>query len=557
MASCLGIYVGEHLIKYAKVSQNNERLAVESYGIKQFNNLSDTISQIVEETVSDKDIISINLSEEQYNYFYMSNLISKNDLSKAIDTEFESLCYNKDVNINAIESRYILVNDLNDAEKIKVIHMSVNKMKVNEMTSYFKQTPLNFLAPISVCIFNLLPPSYNENAAIVNIEDETTITIYANQSIADIVKIETGASEILNPIATKENSYAKAYQICKNTVMSTNGEDGGDNPYLADIIPELYKIASAVQTTIQSEGTQINKVYLTGTASVINNIELYFEQIIGGRVKCELLKPFFIDPSKGESKDYMEVNSAISMALQALYGIKEINFIGGSDLSNKLKRLLSLEIGGGKKGKKTAKTTSMTGKSVDINFGKFGAIFANGLIDIVIILCAYIFASVGISYYMDGKIQEAEQRDKNTTEQIAAIMSDTKKLTTKADEYKIQAQKLKDAKERLDSKIESKNKIPTMLHKIMYYIPEKVQIIAIKTMEDGKMAIICESRQYEQLAIFKTLVKEYGILDPATVVSSSGIKDYDTGIIQVRIEGQLPSGLEGQTQATSTEGGGN
>ena len=251
----------------------------------------------------------------------------------------------------------------------------------------------------------------------------------------------------------------------------------------------------------------------------------------------------------------MEVNSAISMALQAIYGIKEINFIGGTDLSNKLKRLLSLEIGGGKKGKKTAKTTAMTGKSIDVNFGKFGAIFANGLIDIIIVLCAYIFASVGISYYMDAKIQEAQDSDKETIEQIIAIQADTKKLTTKADEYNIQAQKLKDSKEILESRLANKNKIPTLLHKIMLYIPKQVQLVAIKTLEDGKMAIICESRQYEQLAIFKTLIKEYGILDPATVVSSSGIKDYDTGTIQVRIEGNLPSELTGQ--ATPIEGGGN
>ena len=553
MASCLGIYVGEHLIKYAKVSQNNERLTVDSYGIKQFNNLSDTIGQIVDETLSDKDIIAINLSEEQYNYFYMSNLISKNDLSKAIDTEFESLCYSKDVNINAMESRYILVNDLNDAEKIKVIHMSVNKMKVTEINSYFKKVPLSYLAPLSVCIFNLLPVSFNENCAIVNIEDETTITIYANQSIADVVKIETGAAEILNPIATKENSYAKAYQICKNTVMNTNGEAGGENPYLADIIPELYKIASAVQTTIQSEGIQINKVFLTGTGSVINNIELYFEQIIGGRVKCELLKPFFIDQSKGDAKDYMEVNSAISIALQALYGIKEINFIGGSDLSNKLKRLLTLEIGGSKKksGKK-AKTTSMgASKSVDINFGKFGAVFANGLIDIIIVLCAYILVSAGLNKYMNNKIRTAEETDKNTKDQIEAILEDTKKLATKADEYQVQTQKLLDAKERLDDKKANQNKIPTLLNQIMKFIPEKVQLVSIKTLEDGKIAIVCESRQYEQLAIFKTLIKQNGILVPSSVVSSSGIKDYDTGTIQVKIEGELP----GQAMPTTTIGG--
>ena len=89
MASCLGIYIDKNIIKYAKVSKEKEDLKVEAFGIKAYSNLQEAINQIVSETFSFKVPISVNLSEEMYNYFYMSDLLNKKDLDKAINTE----CY--------------------------------------------------------------------------------------------------------------------------------------------------------------------------------------------------------------------------------------------------------------------------------------------------------------------------------------------------------------------------------------------------------------------------------------------------------------------------------
>ena len=100
-----------------------------------------------------------------------------------------------------------------------------------------------------------------------------------------------------------------------------------ESSYLEDIIPTLYTIASQVKDIINASLFKINKVYITGTASVINNIDLYFEEILNG-IDCQILKPFFIeDTPKINMKDYIEVNSAISLALQGLgYGLKNVNF---------------------------------------------------------------------------------------------------------------------------------------------------------------------------------------------------------------------------------------
>ena len=92
MANCLGLYVESNIIKYAKVSKDHDKLKVETFGVKFYDNLEKAINQIIDETFSYKTPISINLSEEIYNYFDMFALLSNKDLSKAIKTEFEMYC---------------------------------------------------------------------------------------------------------------------------------------------------------------------------------------------------------------------------------------------------------------------------------------------------------------------------------------------------------------------------------------------------------------------------------------------------------------------------------
>ena len=92
MATCLGLYIENNLIKYAKVSKNNDAIKVDSFGVKFYDNLESTIKQIVEETYSFKIPISINLTEEIYNEFEVFSLLSKKDMDGVIKTEFENIC---------------------------------------------------------------------------------------------------------------------------------------------------------------------------------------------------------------------------------------------------------------------------------------------------------------------------------------------------------------------------------------------------------------------------------------------------------------------------------
>ena len=50
MPSCLGLYLENNLIKYAKVSKDHDNFRIESFGMKFFDNIDEAVKQIISET---------------------------------------------------------------------------------------------------------------------------------------------------------------------------------------------------------------------------------------------------------------------------------------------------------------------------------------------------------------------------------------------------------------------------------------------------------------------------------------------------------------------------
>ena len=287
MSSCLGLYIEKNLIKYAKVSKEKDMIKVDAFGVKFYENIGEAISQIISETYSYHTPISINLSEEIYSYFYFFNLLSKNDLKKAIETEFSSFCSEKGYNRNALESRYALTPEIDNKEKIRAIYIYVNKTEINRKIQDFGENPVSMITTLPMAISNVAEIKEKENILIVNIENNTSVTKIINGSIYEVQKMEEGMDQILYNINTKENSYSKAYEICKNTTIYTvdgrellQQEIDSNTDYLEDIMPTLYTIANNVKTYIESSTDRIDKVYITGSGSIINNIDLYFQEFL-------------------------------------------------------------------------------------------------------------------------------------------------------------------------------------------------------------------------------------------------------------------------------------
>ena len=539
MSSCLGLYIENNVIKYAKVTKDRELLKIEAFGVKFYDKIGEALEQIVSETFSYNIPISINLSEEIYNYFYMFSLLNKNDLKKAIDTEFESYCYDKKLNRNAFETRFAISNEQDDKDKIKVIHVSSNKSSISKSLQTLNEYKVSTITPIGTSIANIASIKPKENIIIVNIEEKTTVTTIINQKIYNVMKLEEGSEEILDKIASKENSYSKAYEICKNsTIYTMEGKELQDeeNEYLDYIMPTLYKIVTRIQEYVANSTIKFEKIYITGLMSVVNNIDLYFQEFFQTE-KCEILKPYFVTENiKINIKDYIEVNSAIAVAMQGLgYGIKNMNFKKPS-FSAQLPDWLKLDISLGKKEGKSKGNFSFSMK------GKLDATerwLMRASAGVLMLTLLYSGFAVYLDNRINDKIQETEEVSLYTDAQIALADNDINNVKQKANKYKEMENNLRDINNKMEDDLSLKGSIPNLLMQIASTIPQEVQITEIENTADNDerhIVIYAQSRYYDELGYFKAKLKEDGILN--NVVSTQGEKQDD--FVKIVIEGDLP-----------------
>lgn len=539
MSNCLGLYIEEHLIKYAKVSKDHDNIKVETFGVMFYEKISDAIKQIVEETYSQKTPISISLSEEMYNYFDMFSLLTKNDLQKAIKTEFESYCSEKGYNPNVFETRYAIVDNQLDKEKLKVIHIAENKIELNKRIQQIEGYRLINVSPMSMSIPNLIDVYRDENCIIVNIEEKTTITTILDKKIANIDVFDIGSSDFLSKINLKENSLAKSYEICKNTTIYTSeGRElqfEQDENYLEDIMPTLFDIVGNTKKVINVNPDKITKVYITGTGALINNVDLYFQEYLLD-VECEILKPYFVDNTRDISiKDYIEVNSAISLAMMGLgEGISGMNFKKTS-IIDKLPSWLNIEIGSKNITKEDKNKAKYFAWDLGQKLDKIEMNLIRVAYSLLILIIIYCGLSGLLSKQINNKSEEAQQSISKTNEQITLANKDNEGIKQKINQYTSMIKSIEEANNKIANINKTKNSIPNLLNQIMTIIPANVQLTSIENNTDNHIVITAQSDKYEQLGYLKAKIKTDVIL--TNVISTSGQKE--SNVVTVKIEGDL------------------
>lgn len=538
--TCLGLYIEEHIIKYAKVSKDHDKLKVEAFGMMFYDKIGEAIEQVIQETYSQKTPISINLSQEMYNYFDMFALLTKNDLQKAIKTEFDSFCSEKGYNPNVFESRYAIVGNQDEKEKIKVIHIATNKIELNKQIQQVDGYKLSNISPISMAIPNLIDIQKHENSIVVNMEDTTTVTTILDEKIYQVDKIEEGSKDFLTKINVKENSYLKSYEICKNTTIYTSeGRELQEeqSAYLEDIMPTLYTIVGKVKNILKNNMDKIKKVYITGTAALINNIDLYFEEYLED-VECEILRPYFIQPTAGDisMKDYIEVNSAISLGIMGLgEGIVGMNF-KNQTLADKIPDWLKIEVGSDRIGKGNKNLGGMFTWDLGQPFNKTETGLLRIVICLILLVVIYSALSGLLANQMKRKKAEAEQSISDTNNQITLARTDNEKINSKINEYTNMIKNLEEANNRIAERNRTRNAIPNLLNQIMSIVPENVQLTSIDNTNGTHVVITAQSNKYEQLGYLVAKMKTDVIL--TNVISTAGQKD--NNVVSIRIEGDLP-----------------
>jgi len=548
MQGCLGIYVQKNLIKYAKVSKDRNSFKVEAYGVKFYDgDIEKTIEQIVKETYSFQVPISINIDNEKYTYSNVFALLKVQDLEKAMDTEFEFFCNNNNQNKNTLEYRKIYAPDKDDRDKLRVLYTYVDKSNVVQRLQILDKFKIQNVSPIAITIPNLNPVLIQEDCLIVNLEDETEVTTVINGKVFSVDKIETGMGKILRLIEERENSIQKAYEICKNTTVYTKSGQNlkvEGNEYLDDIITILFEIINQIKDIVAKNGVDVTSIYLTGMGLVINNIDLLFQEAWIDK-KCEILVPYFIEKTnvKINIKDYIEVNSAISLAIQGLDSKKQnINFDESKMNFQKIMAILTSDVG-----KKNSNTKIKGRKSSTFNRASLREI-ANmeldfgdrTLLTIVAGLMIAIILFVGVTEVLSKQIKEkmasADTIIENSQKEIDKVTKYNSLVNARTSEYQKLVDKIDEANSKVSEEYSSKNAIPNLLNKIMYNIPVGVQLLSIENQSGKDIVITAQAEKYDQLGYFKAALEEEGIL--TDIISTRGTKPGE--LISITITGKLP-----------------
>ena len=547
MLSCLGLYIENNIIKYAKVSKEHENYKIEAYGMKFYDNIDETVKQIVNETFSYKIPVSINLSNEQYAYADLFKLLKQQYLKAAVKTEFEFFCTENKKNYNALEFKNLLIPKLDDEDKVTCLYAYTEKSEITSKLQMLSAYRVTNVSPLPISIVNLLNTN-KKNKVIVNIEKNTTLTFIIDGKIHRVETINTGMEDVFRNIIAKENSYAKAYEICKNTTIYTmQGRDLQieENEYMQDIMPVLYSIIENVKSFINDTPITIDEIYLTGLATAINNIDLYFQENFMDK-KCEILAPFFVEKSniKLNIKDYIEVNSAIALALQGLeLGYKEMNFRNKVTLN----QLLNKEVGGGGSSKSNKNKKVNTEDKLDkfkglfkLDFNRSLDAIEKGMIrfasGILILLIVYILFSTILINQINEKEKEIKSFIQDSKEKISEVSNNTMLVTERTEQYNTMIQKIDEANNKLTESYAKKNAIPNFLTQIMFNIPKEVQLISIQNATGKTIKINAQSREYEQLGYFIAKIKNEGILTDVTATSGQKQQEF----VVVTIQGNLP-----------------
>ena len=541
--SSLGIYIDDGLIKYAKVQRDKDNVKVESFNVVFYEDLEKELNKIISETGSNKIPICLNLRNEMYNYFEVLSMIQKKDRAQSIKIDFETLCDEKGLNVADYESRYLLTESPDNQDKLIAFHVSTQKAEIASLANLFAGKKIESVRPIATSIINLVDLSEKENVVIVNLEKETKVTTIIDGMINRVDTLSTGMKDILDAINETENSERKSYEACKNTTIYTNGTDDSNNDgneHLEEIMPSLYKIMEETKSIVENAPAMIHRMYITGLGSSINNIDLYFQEY-ASNAKVEILKPFFLENTSLNTsfKDYIEVNSAIALALDGVgYSAvdDEFNFKKGNNFDAKA-------------------WFKNGGPEIELNMDMKGPLdpAEKVMVRLIAICCIAIFAYIFITNSIITKIEdmksEAETQISAVTSQIKKAEADAQTIKAQADHYAQIAELLKNLEEQNKELIDSvpdiePRSIPNMLKSVSNVIPQDVMVLSMKNTTEKHIVIEVVSPEYDQIGYFKALLSTNSIL--TNVKSSSGekISGYgketdDPKWVYVTIEGDL------------------
>lgn len=534
MATALGIFIESNLIKYSKVSTTKDKVKIESYGVKFYTNIAESLEQIIKETNSDKIPIVVNSVDQDYNYFDIFAKLNEKDYEKSIDLQFEELTTETSVNKNLLQTGYLISPNPTDTEKLHVLHVSQYLTAMDTRANLFKTNKPSVQLPASLVLNNL--STELSQYLILNLEETTSLTAIVNKRAYEVKSLRNGVTNMIKQIDLVENSIPKSYDVLKNTVVPISESDHinmEENEYIPGILVEFNDLIEELKKYLKTTPLKIKKIFLTGTGATISNVELLFKESIPG-IEVEILKPFFLPESSlnVSIKEYIDVNSATALALvelgfqqETLTFSSKLDKKGGLNINMDLKDL-NME---------TVKESIKNSFSAEIS--PFESFVIRLGITSLIVLILFIAISISLTNSNKEKINETEIILQGSQESLNKINADITKVKTKTDEYTALLTKMDEGSSTTSTSYSyiRKDSLPNFLNEIAHLIPVRVRVTDIKE-DKSHITLTLESEKYEQLGYFVGLLENEGIL--MKIKTSTSQKE--GSIVKIVVEGDLP-----------------
>jgi len=580
MASCLGISVGKNLIKYAKMSKDKNSIttSIEAYGVKFYDVLAQTLTEIIQETKSTDADISVCITSEFYQNAECLKTMKKKEKSAWLQSQFEEACSKKGINAGNYDVRFLFAENIEDPSSDKVMCVGASKVELMNFWQALQNYRFTSISAIGPTITNLLKDKgVAENCLIVNIEDETKLTLVKMGIVSELISIPVGMDEVITQLADRYNSYAKAYEACKGIdaySVSDASLDTEGSVIKDALMPTLYDLKTRIIEAIEPLQDDFQQVYITGTGIIVNNIDLYLSEAFKGK-KVEILIPYFVNKERNSIKDVLEVNSALACANYTLSGIdKEEDFLASGTYlrAEKNKKMFSPKViyanvrekidEVNKKTLKVRKSSKKKKKNIEFDSevenleqlggaGEFNAApgededveyydpmaewFTRVSISLFVAFIAYTFVVFSIETNINSKIKTIDKNKEKTELAIKQVQSDTDTINKKAEEYRAKVVDLERVIGLAKLRRERSYSVPNFMSQLMFIIPVDVRVSSVKIGTTNTVILEASSGRYAQLGYFVSRLKLSGILkdvDMEVIDMSSDIK--------IKVNGVLP-----------------
>lgn len=532
MGACLGVYIGEKIIKYAKLEQDSKtnKISLSSYGTKYVSGNSDAeIADIIAQTGSANSALSVSLKGSYLIETEILKQLKSYDVESVVELEVSDSAVQKGLNDKLLEHRYALVDSSVSPSNVHALIEVANRTDVDKYINNENFKKLEGLYPIEYVLNKIT--TKQEDYVLVNVDEETSLIFVSNNMPVAIKKLDINMKSILDELAVQEGSYARACDLCRT--INVLSDERLDSKLEAIIEPVVQDLLNRVKNEIEESNFKPNRIVINGLINLFINIEMLFEQFLG--IDAEKLKPSFLnlDEATVNISEVIESNEAIALANEGLKNnIKSMNFAKGFVVDNKpkldfnLKELFSKKDGKNvtvlpnidvKKVEKVLLFANLTAASLLVGYGTFSAIYNNSMNN----LAASIEENIATIKDETGKVNN----------DISHINKNRDKYNEYNDYITTTVQKIREGK---IGKYTTYN-VANFMQKIAKYIPTNVQLESIASNDNKTVTIVAKSKSYAELGYFVAQLKLKGILENV----STGTVEHGK-YITVTIGGDLP-----------------